>query len=205
MELIQLPEYNIYVGQDWTPFRSLLSKRQYSKILVIVDENTKTHCLPLLEAQLQEHQLHLVQITSGEQNKHIDTCQQIWRQFMNLNADRRSLVINLGGGVIGDMGGFCAATFKRGMDFIQVPTTLLSQVDASIGGKIQLLMGLGFAVLNAPGHAAQTDITDQKIGTAQLMILHMSSALISVCLHPTRLAQRGQVKWQEWGSSWGIK
>jgi 3-dehydroquinate synthase len=68
--------------------------------------------------------------------KNIETCQIIWRTMMDNEANRNALTINLGGGVIGDMGGFCASTFKRGMDFIQIPTTLLSQVDASIGGKL---------------------------------------------------------------------
>jgi 3-dehydroquinate synthase len=77
-----------------------------------------------------------IRIPAGEQHKNIRTCESIWSQMMNLNLSRRALCINLGGGVIGDMGGFCASTFKRGMDFIQIPTTLLAQVDASIGGKL---------------------------------------------------------------------
>jgi 3-dehydroquinate synthase len=78
----------------------------------------------------------LVKIKSGEQQKNLDTCQTIWESMTNHELDRHALMINLGGGVIGDMGGFCAATYKRGIDFIQIPTTLLSQVDASVGGKL---------------------------------------------------------------------
>ena len=70
------------------------------------------------------------------EEKNLETCQLIWNELTNSAFDRKSLVINLGGGVIGDMGGFCAATYKRGIDFINIPTTLLAQVDASIGGKL---------------------------------------------------------------------
>ena len=72
----------------------------------------------------------------GEEHKNLTTCSKVWESLTNLNFDRNSLIINLGGGVICDLGGFIAATYKRGIDFINIPTTLLSQVDASIGGKL---------------------------------------------------------------------
>ncbi|MBK8505656.1 MAG: 3-dehydroquinate synthase [Saprospiraceae bacterium] len=75
-------------------------------------------------------------ISDGEKHKTLGTCEKIWQRMFDLKTDRKSLLINLGGGVIGDMGGFCASTYMRGIPFIQVPTTLLSQVDASIGGKL---------------------------------------------------------------------
>lgn len=114
----------------------MIRERHYSQLFVIVDENTEQHCLPLLQEKTGLDNLQRIRISAGELHKNIDTCQFIWRSMMQANADRKALTINLGGGVIGDMGGFCAATFKRGMDFVQVPTTLLSQVDASIGGKL---------------------------------------------------------------------
>jgi len=89
----------------------------------------------LLEKTGLDNYLKVV-IPSGEQNKNIDTCQNIWKTLLDAGINRNDLMINLGGGVIGDMGGFCAATYKRGIDFIQIPTTLLAQVDASIGGKL---------------------------------------------------------------------
>ncbi|MEL6924259.1 MAG: 3-dehydroquinate synthase [Bacteroidota bacterium] len=141
-------------------FAEFLRERSYSKIVVIVDELTKQHCLPILKKGLTAHfpspggaqerfaKWHLIEIPSGEVNKNLDTCELIWEQLMDLEVDRNGLVINLGGGVIGDMGGFCASTFKRGIHFVQVPTTLLSQVDASIGGKL----GIDFArVKNSVG------------------------------------------------------
>ncbi len=111
-----------------------LAKKKYSKIAVLVDENTNEHCYPSLKDLLPPHQL--VEIQSGEQQKQLTTCGYIWQQLTNHAFDRKSLFINLGGGVIGDMGGFCASTYKRGIDFLNIPTTLLSQVDASVGGKL---------------------------------------------------------------------
>jgi 3-dehydroquinate synthase len=78
-------------------------------------------------------------IPSGEENKKYETSNNIWMELVAERADRKSLLINLGGGVIGDIGGLCAGLYMRGIDFINVPTTLLSQVDASIGGKTGLI------------------------------------------------------------------
>ena len=108
---------------------------KFSKIVILVDENTKEYCLPILEKHLSIPYC-VIEIQSGEQHKTIDTCRQIWTRMAALKMDRHSILLNLGGGVIGDMGGFCAATYMRGISFIQIPTTLLAQVDASIGGKI---------------------------------------------------------------------
>lgn len=106
----------------------------HSQLIVLVDENTNEHCYPLLQKLLPEHETF--QIQSGEEEKNLQTCQKIWQWMTDLKLDRKALLLNLGGGVIGDMGGFCAATYKRGIDFIQIPTTLLAQVDASVGGKL---------------------------------------------------------------------
>lgn len=136
MQTISLQDYLIHVGDFNQPLRTLLNERNYTKIAVLVDENTREHCLPIIAEILADFEHFVIEIPSGELNKNIQTCTQIWTQLMENNADRSSLLLNLGGGVIGDMGGFCASTFKRGMDFLQIPTTLLSQVDASIGGKL---------------------------------------------------------------------
>jgi len=136
MDILKLQDYSIYSG-DWTaPLRSLLDEKAYTKIIVLVDENTRTHCLPILKNRLGNIAFEIIEIPSGEIHKNIQTCQEIWSEMMAHQVDRKALMMNLGGGVIGDMGGFCAGTFKRGIDFIQIPTTLLSQVDASIGGKL---------------------------------------------------------------------
>ena len=111
-----------------------LGSADYSKIFLIADHNTKKHCYAHLKGILPDHKF--VSVKSGEANKLLSTCETIWDAMTREGLDRHALVINLGGGVIGDMGGFCAAVYKRGIDFIQVPTTLLSQVDASVGGKL---------------------------------------------------------------------
>lgn len=111
-----------------------LSKQNYSKIFILCDENTSKHCLTALE--FLWNKAFVFKIPSGEAYKNIETAQQIWSAMTAQKFDRNALLINLGGGVIGDLGGFCAATYKRGIDFIQIPTTLLAQVDASVGGKV---------------------------------------------------------------------
>lgn len=107
-----------------------------SKIFLLVDENTLNHCASILISNIELLQnAEIIEIESGEENKTIDICYQIWKTLSEYEADRNSLLINLGGGVITDMGGFIASTYKRGIDFINIPTTLLSQIDASVGGK----------------------------------------------------------------------
>lgn len=141
MQILSLDQYNIYIGSIWDELNSFLEKNNYSRHFIIVDENTTIHCLPDFIRKTNLIQPIIIETRSGELFKNIRTCQQIWTEMMEHKGDRKSLTINLGGGVIGDMGGFCASTYKRGMDFIQVPTTLLSQVDSSIGGKL----GIDFA------------------------------------------------------------
>ncbi len=136
MSTLHLPAYDIQLGDLRESAKTWLREKAYSKIAILVDENTAQHCLPVFLEKTGLEDFRLIQIPAGEQHKNIDTCQAIWRGMMSGGLDRRSLLLNLGGGVIGDMGGFCAATFKRGMDFVQIPTTLLSQVDASVGGKL---------------------------------------------------------------------
>ncbi|TPE43633.1 3-dehydroquinate synthase [Pontibacter mangrovi] len=125
---------SIHIGQQaLQELPELLSNRAFSKVAVLVDENTLHHCYPILKPYLPEHDL--IHIRSGEEHKTLQTCELIWQRMTELHLDRWSVLVNLGGGVIGDMGGFCAAVFKRGLYFVQVPTTLLAQVDASVGGK----------------------------------------------------------------------
>ncbi len=113
----------------------VLQARSYSKVVVLTDVNTLEHCLPLIQAALPSDALHIT-VPAGEQHKTLETCSIIWTAMTEAVLDRQALVINLGGGVIGDMGGFCASVYKRGVPFLTIPTTLLSQVDASVGGKL---------------------------------------------------------------------
>lgn len=114
-----------------------------STVFVLVDENTNTHCLPILLQELSTSiTIEIIEIESGEENKNLETCSGVWNALTELGADRKSLMINLGGGVITDLGGFVASTFKRGITFINIPTTLLSMVDASVGGKTGVDLGV---------------------------------------------------------------
>jgi 3-dehydroquinate synthase len=111
-----------------------LSKKKYSSLTVLVDENTYLQCYPIIQPALPNHLV--IKVASGEGEKNLTTCVQIWQALTDRAVDRHACLLVLGGGVLGDMGGFCAATYKRGIDFILIPTTLLAQVDASIGGKL---------------------------------------------------------------------
>ena len=107
---------------------------KFSQVAVLVDENTLEHCYPMVKEFMPRHVL--IEIKSGEVNKTLSTCEKIWSKLTESAFDRKSLLVNLGGGVIGDMGGFCASAYKRGISFINIPTTLLASVDASVGGKL---------------------------------------------------------------------
>lgn len=114
----------------------LLSKRKYSSVFILVDDQTVNYCLPVLFQEVPALQsARVIEIFSGEGFKNLETVEQVWESLTTWHADRRALLINLGGGMVCDLGGFAAGTYKRGIDFIHVPTTLLSQVDAAYGGK----------------------------------------------------------------------
>ena len=126
----------------YTSLNQHIEKNNFSKIFILVDENTHQYCLPILLEKLETKlTIEIIEIESGEINKTIDTCVGVWNTLSELDADRKSLMINIGGGVITDLGGFVACTFKRGITFINVPTTLLSMVDASVGGKTGVDLG----------------------------------------------------------------
>ncbi len=134
MQSIKTERYTIFF-QDWGQLNLAYANGKYSKVIILVDENTERDCLPILKENVNFN-FDRISISSGEDYKSITTLSEIWSSLLSLKADRRSLLINLGGGVIGDIGGFAASTFMRGMTFINIPTTLLSMVDASIGGKL---------------------------------------------------------------------
>jgi len=136
MKTIQSDSYPIFFENSIAELKKFVQAGNYSRSFILTDEHTSVHCLPLVQAVFAgEENFDIIEINSGEENKNIDFCIGIWKMLIDFEADRKALMINLGGGVITDMGGFAASTFKRGIDFVQVPTTLLSQVDASVGGK----------------------------------------------------------------------
>jgi 3-dehydroquinate synthase len=133
-EIIQ-KDFDIFLGTDvLEKLSEILINKEYSKIFVVMDSNTHKFCWPILSPYIMNYEI--IVIPAGEANKTLKYAEIIWAKFQELFADRRAVLINLGGGVISDLGGFCAATYKRGIDFINIPTTLLSMVDASIGGKL---------------------------------------------------------------------
>ncbi|UFH34996.1 3-dehydroquinate synthase [Flavobacterium acetivorans] len=137
MQTILANNYPIHFNEKAYEALNLhLKENKYSNLFIIVDSNTNEFCLPQFLPYLEtDLTIEIIEFEAGEENKNIETCVQIWNVLTELGADRKSLVINLGGGVVTDLGGFVASTFKRGVDFIHIPTTLLSMVDASVGGK----------------------------------------------------------------------
>jgi len=144
MKSITTPEYSIHFNSTcYTELNTFLKISNFSKIFILVDSNTHNYCLPYFLSQVVTQQdLEIIEIEPGEINKTIDTCAGVWSTLSDGDADRKSLIINLGGGVVTDLGGFVASTFKRGIKFINVPTSLLSMVDASVGGKTGVDLGV---------------------------------------------------------------
>lgn len=125
----------IIVGKNLlSKINKLIDLSKVSKIVVLTDENIPKPLIDKIEESVKNEVVKII-ISSGEKEKNIETVKKIWKKMFDEGLDRQSLIINLGGGVICDMGGFVASTFMRGIDFLNVPTTLLSQVDAGIGGK----------------------------------------------------------------------
>ncbi len=143
MTSINTQNYSIHFNDNcYSALNTHLKTANYSKLFVLVDSHTHRFCLPYFLAKVETHVvIEIIEIEAGEINKTIETCDGVWSALSELDADRKSLMINLGGGIITDLGGFVASTFKRGINFINVPTTLLAMVDASIGGKTGIDLG----------------------------------------------------------------
>ncbi|TVZ51576.1 3-dehydroquinate synthase [Dokdonia sp. Hel_I_53] len=143
MTPISAASYDIvFNNSGYTALNKFLKSSAYSGIYIIVDTNTHEHCLASFLGNLDtDLPIEVIEITPGEIHKNIETCTGVWHSLADLNADRKAVVINVGGGVVTDLGGFVASTFKRGMDFINVPTSLLAMVDASVGGKTGVDLG----------------------------------------------------------------
>lgn len=112
-----------------------ISECEHDKVFVLVDETTEKTCWPLINRFLSLRNAQLIVIGSTDVHKNLETLSSVWKSLGEGGATRHSCLINLGGGMVTDLGGFAAATFKRGIDFINIPTTLLAMVDASVGGK----------------------------------------------------------------------
>ncbi len=129
-------DYIIFIGVGLIEkIGSLINGAKYTKAVIVTDRNVPTSLAKSLRAALPI-EASVAALDAGEQQKDLKSVQKVWEKLQNFGCDRKSLVINIGGGVIGDIGGFAASTFMRGIDFLQIPTTLLAQVDAGVGGKV---------------------------------------------------------------------
>ena len=121
--------------RDLTQLSTLLSDLPKGQLFVLTDSHTKEHCLPLFAEFIGENPYHLLTLEAGEEHKNLASVQVVWDFLLKHHATREAILINLGGGMITDLGGFAAATYMRGIRFVNIPTTLLAMVDASSGGK----------------------------------------------------------------------
>ncbi len=144
MQIIETNNYQIEFGPLAESGLNDLLKEYYSERikLILVDENTHENCLfYLLESVSELHGAEIIQLPSGEENKTLEVSANVWEAFSEYLISRGDILINLGGGVISDIGGFIASCYKRGIDFVNIPTTLLAMVDASVGGKTGVNLG----------------------------------------------------------------
>lgn len=130
----------IFTNEVASALNHIIDTTPHNRLAVIVDENTRRYVLPQICSQ-HLSQAAIITIGTGDACKNLDTLTQVWQSLQACGATRKSLVLNLGGGVVTDLGGFAAATFKRGINFVNVPTTLLSAVDAAVGGKTGINFG----------------------------------------------------------------
>lgn len=132
----------LYKENGYAELSKYLKSTNPSTIFILVDTNTHNNCLQIFLQQLEtDIVIEVIEMDAGEEFKNIETCSGIWDTLSELGADRKSLMINLGGGVVTDLGGFVASTFKRGISYINIPTSLLAMVDASVGGKCGVDLG----------------------------------------------------------------
>lgn len=173
---------------------TLISETLPDHIFLLADENTARHCVPTLNT-ITDKGTHLITIAAGDENKHITTLTQIWEELSAHGATRHSLLINIGGGMVTDLGGFAAATYKRGIRCINVPTTLLAMVDAAVGGKTGINLhnlkneiGAFYsadAVVVSSGFLTTLDSENLASGFAEML----KHGLISTSEHWTKLMQ----------------
>lgn len=143
LESILAENYAVHFGSEGFRFLNRwLEEKHYSKVFILTDTNTCAHCLPVFLAEIVgDYPFEIIEIEAGEPFKNLETCQQVWMALSDLGGDRKSILLNLGGGVVTDLGGFVASTYMRGIDFVNIPTSLLAMVDASVGGKTGVDLG----------------------------------------------------------------
>lgn len=178
MSIINTTDYNIFIENKFEDeLISIINNGKFSKIFILCDTNTSNFCLPQIKKIIPNSKEII--INCGEEYKTLETCSNVWEFLTSENADRKSLMINLGGGVVTDMGGFISSLYKRGISFINIPTTLLSQVDASVGGKLGIdfkgfknqigLFGYSLAVFIVPDFLKTLDQRQLISGYAEVI------------------------------------
>ncbi|NOR87702.1 MAG: 3-dehydroquinate synthase [Bacteroidales bacterium] len=142
--IIHTKDYPIVMTQEaGSELDQFLHQKKYSTIFILMDENIMKNCWPIISKEsTQLKDAEVLVIEAGEEQKNIEIAVQLWQTLTEYQADRSSLLINFGGGMISDLGGFIASTYKRGIDFINIPTSLLAMADASIGGKTGINLDL---------------------------------------------------------------
>nr|WP_321234796.1 3-dehydroquinate synthase [uncultured Psychroserpens sp.] len=183
MNSIETKTYKIHFNdQAYVELNRYIAEHKFSKIFILVDTNTHEYCLSKFMSQLETAiAIEVIEIEAGESYKTIETCVGVWNALSELGADRKSLMLNLGGGVVTDLGGFVACTFKRGIKYINIPTSLLAMVDASVGGKTGVDLG---ALKNQVGVISSGDMV--LIDTSYLDTLaqnQMKSGLAEMLKH----------------------
>ena len=180
MKTIQAISYPVLFGNEsYKKLTELINNKNYSKVFVLVDENTLENCYPKFVSKNDLfNNFDIIEIKSGEINKNLDTCIYVWDKITSLGGDRKSLLITLGGGVITDLGGFVASCFKRGIDFMNIPTTLLSMVDASVGGKTGVDLGVLKNQIGLFANPKMVIIDDEYLTTLEERELKSGSAEI---------------------------
>ena len=137
MKEIDAGGHPVWLGRD--ALRMLdrtIAQLDHSEAFILGDANSLRHCLPELLAHVPHlREARSLEVEGGEKSKDINVCADIWRHLANQAADRQAVLVCLGGGVVTDLGGFVAGTYKRGIRCLHVPTSLMGMVDASIGGK----------------------------------------------------------------------
>ena len=177
-----MEERVIFTNAPGEEIDSIAGEAGATQIFVIADTNTEALCLPLLRDQSTAvATARVLTVSPGDANKNIDTATALWRALGNAGATRRSMVVNLGGGMVSDLGGFVASTFKRGMRYINVPTTLLGAVDAAVGGKTGINFGGLKNEIGVFGHPEATIVGTCFFGT--LLLVELQSGYGEILKH----------------------
>ena len=173
----------VYFQEDgFLQLNAYLKEVKPSKVFILVDNNTHRDCLSAFIQRIEASEnFEILEIEAGEINKNLETCTGLWNALSELDADRKSLMINVGGGVVTDLGGFVASTFKRGISYINVPTSLLAMVDASVGGKTGVDLGNLKNQIGVINHAEMVIIDPSFLGT--LPQTEMRSGLAEILKH----------------------